>query len=586
MKDPYRMVLVSLVSSLILAGLLLFYRYIFPKKKINKLVLLLLISILPVISIFRNGTYQSGDLSVHTSYLINFYENLKNGILLPRWAPFLCGGRGCSVFMFEYILPYYFGAIFHLIGFSFLNSIKIVLALSFVFSGLGMYLFLETEFNAISAFTGSLFYLFAPYHLEDLHFRASVGEVLSFAPLPFVFYFTSLFLKTKKAEYFFLIVLSIALLIFAHSSTTLMILPILCVYVFIKIWQTKAKDIGLLSKFILSVVFAVGLTALYWLPAITEIKFDWVSLATKIGGFREISEFLYSPARYGFLFQGNKGELRLIIGYPHLFVIGLCLFALFKKKISARYKNLTLCFLFFFFLYFISMVNVSEPLLSRLPFLGTFVLIWRLLVPIAFLTGFIAAVITAHYKNKYFIFFLCLFTVMSTMLNWGNRKMVPENVDGYKNEWVLYSEYYIPGNPIYQKRYDDRVNLETTLVLVRDKFPLDVLSGKAVFIQTGRTPIDHEYFIKVIEDSDIKENTFYFPGWKVIVDGKEIPIDYEDKNNFGLITFRLKKGLYKVSVIFADTPVRRLGEDISLASLILLLATTPFLFSKIARQKD
>jgi hypothetical protein len=585
MHDPYRMVFVSLVSSLILAGLLLFYRYIFPKKKINKLVLLLLISILPVISIFRNGTYESGDLSLHTSFLINFYENLKNGILFPQWAPILCGGRGCPNFMFEYSLPYYIASIFHFVGFSFLNSMKIMLALSYILSGLGMYLWLKTEFAENSAFVGSLFYLFAPYHLEDLHFRVSVGEVLSFAPLPFVFYFSSLLIKTGKARYFLLTILFIILLILSHSSITVAALPILLAYGLIKIFQTKQKDIKLFIKFALSIVFAVGLSALYWLPGLTEVKYDWLSLAARVGGFREIGEFLYSPARYGFLFQGNMGELRLIVGYPHLLVIGLCLFALFYKKISSRYKNLTLCFLFFFFLYFISMVNISEPVLSRLPLLGTFVLIWRLLVPVAFLTAFIAAVVTTHYKNKYFIFFLCLFTVMSTILNWGNRKMVPENVDGYKNEWSMYSEYYMQGNPVYQKRYEERIGSVATLVLTRDKYPLDILSGKAVFIQTGRTPIDHEYVIKVISDSDIKENTFYFPGWKVIAEGKEIPINYENKNNFGLITFRLKKGLYKVSVIFADTPVRRLGKDISLISLILL-ATTPFLFSKIVRQKD
>ena len=167
----------------------------------------------------------------------------------------------------------------------------------------------------------------------------------------------------------------------------------------------------------------------------------------------------------------------------------------------------------------------------------------------------------------------------------GQQKNGPENVDDYKNEWVLYSEYYIPRNPIYQKRYNDRVSLQTTVVLARDKYPLDVLNGKAVFIQTVRTPVDHKYVIKVIDDSE-KENTLYFPGWKVIVDEKEIPINYEDKNNFGLITFRLKKGLYKVAVIFTDTPIRKLGENISLASRILLSATTPFLFSVITRQKD
>ncbi len=581
MSDPYKMVFVSLLASFLLAGGLLFYRYIFPKKKINRLVLLLLISILPVISIFRNGTYESGDLPVHTSYLINFYENLKNNILLPQWAPILCGGKGCPNFMFEYILPFYIGSFFHLLGFSFLNSIKLLLASSFILSGIGMYLWLKTDFNKNSAFAGSIFYLFAPYHLEDLHFRVSVGEVLSFFPLSFIFYFTSLLIKTGKVKYFLLIIIFLILLILSHSSTTIAIIPLLFLYGFIKIFQKKHKDIKLFIKFVLSIIFAVGISCLYWLPALIEVKYNWISLSAKIGGFRPISEFLYSPARYGFLFQGNNGELRLIIGYPHLLVIILCIIALLKKEVNFHYKNLALCFLFFFFFYLLLMLDISKPILTMFPFLDSFVLIWRLLVPISLITSFIAAIVISGYKNKLFIFILCLFTIISTILNWGNRKMVPENIDNYKNEWVMYSEYYNPANPIYRKRYDERVKLLTTLPLARDKSQFEVLKGNVISTQLRRTPINHEYLFNVVENSNIRENTFYFPGWKVIANGKEIPINYEDKNNFGLITFQLKKGLYKINVIFTDTPIRKTGKFISFTSLIILFIATLFLFTKI-----
>lgn len=590
MQDPYRMVFTNILTLFFLGGSLLFYRYIFPRRNINLLVLLLLISTLPIISIFRSGTYESGDLSVHTSYLINFYENLKNNILLPQWAPILCGGKGCPNFMFEYILPYYISSFFHLLGFSFLNSIKILLASSFIASGLGMYLWLKTEFNKNIAFVGAIFYLFAPYHLEDLHFRVSVGEVLSFFPLPFVFYFTNLFIKTKQVKHFLLIILFIFLLILSHSSTTIATLPILFLYGFIKIFQLEHKDIKLFLKFISSIIFAIGVSTFYWLPGLAEVKYNWLSLDAKIGGFRPINEFLYSPARYGFLFQGNNGELRLIIGYSHLLVVALLIILLLKKNISSKYKNLALCFLSFFFLYFLAMLDISKTILRKFLFFNSFVLIWRLLVPISLITSFIAAIVITHYKNKFFIFILTLFTITSTVLNWGNRKIVPENINNYKNEWVMYSEYYNQDNPIYKKKLDERVDFKSAeslaaLARVRKKSSIEVLNGDAIVVQINRTPINHEYLLNVIENSNIRENTFYFPGWKVIANEKEIPINYEDKNNFGLITFKLRKGLYKVNIIFTDTPIRKIGKYISIMSLMILLVSILFLFPKIFRSK-
>lgn len=226
------------------------------------------------------------------------------------------------------------------------------------------------------------------------------------------------------------------------------------------------------------------------------------------------------------------------------------------------------------------MLDISSPIISVIPFIGSFVLIWRLLVPISLVTSFIAAVVATRFNNKLFIFILCVFTIFSSILNWGNRRMVPENVDGYKNEWSMYTEYYVPRDPVYIKRAEDRISLIPSLVLVRDKSPINILTGKAVSVPVRNTPIDHEYALNVVEDSNIKENTFYFPGWKVIANNKEVPINYEDKANFGLITFRLNKGLYKVNVIFADTQIRIIGKYISSASLVILLISVFLLLTK------
>ncbi|MEK7502564.1 MAG: hypothetical protein AAB609_03485, partial [Patescibacteria group bacterium] len=84
--DPYKMVLVNIIASLFLLGGVVFYRFVYPKKNINLLFLLILISLLPVISILRKGTYESGDLTIHTSFAISFFESLKDGNYIPRWS--------------------------------------------------------------------------------------------------------------------------------------------------------------------------------------------------------------------------------------------------------------------------------------------------------------------------------------------------------------------------------------------------------------------------------------------------------------------------------------------------------------------
>src|ERR1035437_9480349 len=143
MTDPIRMFFINIIASaLVLAGTFV-YRFIYPKKKINLFALLLIISILPIISILRVGTYESGDFNIHIYRIMSFYDSLMEGHIMPSWAGELNATYGNPLFIFNYSLPYYVISFFHFIGISFISSMKIYLGLTLYLSGIFMYLWVR-----------------------------------------------------------------------------------------------------------------------------------------------------------------------------------------------------------------------------------------------------------------------------------------------------------------------------------------------------------------------------------------------------------------------------------------------------------
>lgn len=586
MTQPYQMIVINLTCAIILAFSLLIYKYIYPKRPINLLLLLILISILPILSLFRSGTYEAGDLTLHSVFLQSFYKNLRNGNLVPQWAGGLCGGYGCPVFLFEYVLPYYIGSFFHFLGFSYIASIKYLFIFSYITSGITMYLFAKSVFGKVGGFVASIFYLFAPYHLIDIHFRGSVGEVLSFVFIPLVFLFAKKIIETRKLHFFLLQAFSVGFLILTHTSTALIIFPLAFLYAMLVWTHKKTKkitDLLLLGEAFLS---GILLTTYYWLPALQELKYTWYAIGLKDVGldFKPFLEHIYSPARLGFLFQGNNGEQRLIIGYAHLFVVLYALFLLVKKKYNynGQYKWQVIFFLCVFFLCVFMLLSISKPIWFTIPFLKSYVIAYRMLVPIAFATSLIAGMVIKISSNKTFIFLLCFFTILSTILNWGNRKMIPEDPNAYNIQWSLYTEYAEAPDPFYSRIYDKKQKQIPNLVLQRPTSPLEAINGDKKYRQISRTNTKHIYLLYAKNDVYLKENTFYFPGWEVKANGKNIPINYKYPEKLGIMTFKLPKGLYEIDVILTDSPVRKIAKWISYMSFMGLL----FLLIKVALLKN
>ena len=78
-----------------------------------------------------------------------------------------------------------------------------------------------------------------------------------------------------------------------------------------------------------------------------------------------------------------------------------------------------------------------------------------------------------------------------------------------------------------------------------------------------------EFEIESKESVKFQLNTFNFPGWKAILDGKEIKIN--NNNDYKLITVLVPEGNHKLSFIFKNTLIRNIGDIISFITIVFIL---------------
>ena len=98
-----------------------------------------------------------------------------------------------------------------------------------------------------------------------------------------------------------------------------------------------------------------------------------------------------------------------------------------------------------------------------------------------------------------------------------------------------------------------------------------VIEGDAIIQQKSRSTIKHSYSIVASKPSRILENTLYFPGWNIYVDGIKTPIQFQDPSYRGLMTYILPSGNHTVIVQFEDTKIRRVANILSLISCCILI---------------
>ncbi len=565
MSDPYKMVFINLICLLLIAGSILIFKLIYPKKKINFFLLTVIFSIPLIISIFRPGSYESGDFTIHIYRSIEFYRSLQEGIFMPSWAGGLNATYGYPLFIFNYPLPYYLIGFFHFLGFSFVLSLKIFLALNIVLSGIFMFLFTKNLFkNNLAAFTASIFYLFAPYHLIDVHFKIVIGEILIYTFLPLLFFFTYKQVKKANSLFQYLTILTIALLIMSHVVIALFIaILLICFSLFIK-YTEKSKSF--FSSNIITLFTGSILSIYIWLTPFFMSKYTILQiLPTGHIDSRNLVELLYSPWRMGLLFQGPHGEIQNIIGYTQIFLILFFTIQIARKKINIRYRSTIIFWLSATYILIFLITNYADFFWKIIPFIGA-TGNHRLLVLVAFSISILAGYFALLFLKKTKIIYILIFiTIIYTILNWGQRRVIPNINDPELISNVSTSTYKVEGHFYANSIYRDP---KQPWFDVTPNSHLEITSGSGTIKEIERTTTHHEYIIDATTPLVIRENTLFFPGWTIKSNQKPVNISH-DKN--AVINFKLQKGLQLVEVNYEDLLIYKLLKIISCSGFIVVL---------------
>ncbi len=520
--------------------------------------LLFLLVIITIWPLLKSGFFVSDDGEWMVVRLSDFHRSLVSGMFPVRWAARLNHQFGYPVFNFLYPLSLYWGEFFHLIGFNFVDSIKLVFAGSFFLSAFFMYLFAKSVWQeSQAAFLSAVFYIFAPYRFFDVYVRGSIGEAVSFIFVPLIFFTLQSLAKKKNYWLLSLGAIGIAGLIMSHNIMAMLFFPLVCFYAlyFLKSNHQLSLNSRLFKNYLSVFVLGLGLSAFFWLPALYDTRFiilNQVEVANFADHFPSLKQLFWpSPFHLGFL---------------HLAAV-LAALVLFLKN-----KNTTLAvFLLFFFSFLFLMLPVSLSLWQLLPLIKQTQFPWRLLAITVFASSIlIGGVVSEIKQSRVKLLLTVLLTFLVVAVNFSSIKpQQPVNrTEGFyaTNEatTTVKDEYL----PIWVKQKPIERPVEKVIIL-SGQGKLDNLfynSKKVAF----NADIDSQSLIQV--------NIVYFPGWQLVVNGvkQEILPDNEQ----GTINFYLPAGEHRVNLEFKETTFRLIADYISLASGVIILVLIGFWFKK------
>ncbi|MDO8659090.1 MAG: 6-pyruvoyl-tetrahydropterin synthase-related protein [Candidatus Parcubacteria bacterium] len=531
-------------------------------RKYTFFIVLILVSFIPLFDLFKPGLPLTHDGQDHVARIANFYQNLSEGNIIPRWAGNLNWGYGHPILEFLYPLPSYFASLFHFLGFSLVDATKLVFGVSFVLSALAMYVFVrELLKDEKAALLAGLLYVIAPYRFVDLYVRGAIGEHVAFIFPPLIFYFLTKLSKNYSYRYVLGGSFSLAGLILSHNAIALMFFPLIALYIFYLFFQCFNKKY-FISNILCLIFFGFGLSAFFWIPAFMEGKYTLRNIVTS-GGEYLISFVAWKDFFFGLWSYGGTLVLSKQIGIIHwVGVIGsvIATYHLYKKQ-----NKLWLMCLGSFIILGITlflMTSSSNPVWQVITILQKFQFPWRFLSVAVFLSALMGGILLFVIPNKYKNMSLLILVACLLFVNkdsWHAQSFLQKEEDFYSG---IYNGTTDTGEsaPIWSIRFMEK----------RPKSKTEIIDGRGKVTEIKRKIISREYNVTSLNGVRILENTLYFPGWTVLVDRKPVNIEFQDQNHRGLMTFNVNRGEHLVNIIFKETKIRLFSDIASTLSAIII----------------
>ena len=190
---------------------------------------------------------------------------------------------------------------------------------------------------------------------------------------------------------------------------------------------------------------------------------------------------------------------------------------------------------------------------------------WRFLLLIIFFISFLSGSFYLIFKNKKRqLITYCLLIVLVVALNFTYFR--PE-------EFINVTD----GDLLTGERWDKQIKRSILDYLpIYAKEPPAELASAPYQILVGETEIKNfdkgtnwiSFEAKTKNHTIIRLSQYYFPDWKIFIDGEQVPPDYKS-DNLGLMTIILGQGDHKVEARLFNTPIRVISNFITVVALLI-----------------
>lgn len=514
--------------------------------------------ILFALPFFHRGFFPTMD-DVQVVRINEMTKELKSGQFPVRYVDAMANGGGYMLFNFYSPLPYYVGTMLELSGLSDVWATKMTFIIGIMIGLSGTFFLIRYYTNVLTALTSLSLLLTSSYAGYDFFQRGALAEIWGFMFFSWILY---AFFKVKnKPTYLNIIIAGVfyALAILSHFAITF----VLSIFLFFILAIPPYKR-HVIIKLGVSITLGLLLSAFFWLPLILEKKYI-IYDTTRYGMTQYIDGFLTPFQVIGF------GIDRSIVPptYPTLgvglfFITLASSWYLFTKK-KYRYK--------FFFFYFFSIFIISvlltlpltKPVWDHVSILKNLQSPWRFLTVSTISGIFISGLALSFIKNKWVgLLIIGIVSLFNFVFHYQYMRPYTYNA---------ISEYRAEGacpTTTWQNEYLPKwvhICLPRTKAL---KLPLVSTHSKSqisdVSIKNNGRLIT---FSIVGKAGTVTIAKYYYPSWRVAIDGKRISVSSATK--YGLISFHVSPGYHRVKVSLGNTFSQTLGNVLSVCSLLLIV---------------
>jgi len=532
---------------------------------------------LPVcLALLTSRLPEGHDATEYLPRMVEFHENISNGILLPRWAPDLSHGTGQPLFLFNPPMFYYIAEFWHLLGFDFVKAMNLA-CISIVFaSAAGMFLFGRLYFGELGGWLAAAAYLYAPYFATNLYVRSAWAEFAAFPFFAFALYGFGAYAKSGARKYLLIGAVGFAGVLASHHPAALLFAPLLGAFIvftaFARVRTLHAEGVRHIVWTVLrdqacGVALGLGLAAFVWVPSLAMS--DLVQVRVLLDGvFRYTNHFVYphqlidSPWGYGLSVPGDADGMSFSLGWTHLLVLAAIAVLMRRSGDIATRRwvwffgaaSLVIC---------IMMLQDVEPIWSLITLLQYVEFPWRLLGPAAVaIAALIAALVVMVPESKRRTAFVLAMIVLivPNLSHFRPDHFRDIDMRFWTPQQIAERGIEVTSRAEYRPQW-----METTPPY--DPRPAEIVAGHAEVQQTARSPIFWAGSIRAYTPATAELRIAYFPGWTIRVDDKEVTP--APAANTGLIRFDVTPGAHRVTATWERPKPVLIGDVISVLALLI-----------------